>query len=258
MNDSARAQHAAGRPIRTRAVGPAAALLDKSRRRIVKGGEAKGITVPQVQVTETGGAETHRIRQHGVEHRLKLARRTGDDAEHFGGCSLLLQRFAQLVEQPRVLDGDDGLSREICDELNLLFREWPDLLAINADSPNQRTLLEHWNADKRACSSELDEWGVRIGLFGREVGNMDHLLGLQTAAHHHREFRIALSQLLELSRSAVHGNRSRLISFEQRQHAELGFTNAYSIRQHRFEHWLQSAGRPTDDLKNFGCGGLLL
>src|SRR5215471_2927979 len=49
MNDGARPQHAAGRRIRTRPVGPAAALLDKGRRRIVQSGEAKSITVPQIQ-----------------------------------------------------------------------------------------------------------------------------------------------------------------------------------------------------------------
>jgi hypothetical protein len=44
-----------------------------------------------LRFTEAGGAETHRIRQHGVEHRLKLAWRTGDDAQHLGRGGLLLQ-----------------------------------------------------------------------------------------------------------------------------------------------------------------------
>src|SRR5262245_48225281 len=205
-----------------------------------------------------GVAKSRRRFDQRLQHGLQVEGRAADDLEHVGRGGLLLKRFAQLVQQAGVLDRNDGLRREVGDELNLLFREWPDLLAVDADSPHQRTFLEHWNADKRACSGELDEWGVRIGLFCREVRNMDHLLRLQTAARHYREFRIALSQLFELRRSAVHGNHSRFISFEQRQHAELSFANAYSVRQHRLEHWLQSAGRPTDDLKDFGCGGLLL
>ena len=32
-------------------------------------------------------------------------------------------RFAQLVEQPRVLDGDDGLSGEVLHQLDLLVGE---------------------------------------------------------------------------------------------------------------------------------------
>src|SRR5262245_16836507 len=49
----------------------------------------------------------------GVEHGLQIERRAADDLENIGGGGLLLQRFAQLVEQPCVLDGNDGLAGEI-------------------------------------------------------------------------------------------------------------------------------------------------
>ena len=48
-----------------------------------------------------------------VEYRLQIEGRAADDLEHVGGRGLLLQRFAQLVEQPRVLYGDDGLIGEV-------------------------------------------------------------------------------------------------------------------------------------------------
>ena len=48
-----------------------------------------------------------------IEHRLQIEGRAADDLEHVGGGGLLLQRFAQLVEQARVLDGDDGLGGEV-------------------------------------------------------------------------------------------------------------------------------------------------
>ena len=48
-----------------------------------------------------------------VEHRLQIECRAADHLEHVGGGGLLLQRFAQLVEQARVLDGDDGLVGEV-------------------------------------------------------------------------------------------------------------------------------------------------
>ena len=48
-----------------------------------------------------------------IEHGLQIEGRAADDLEHVGGGGLLLQRFAQLVEQPRVLDGDDGLGGEV-------------------------------------------------------------------------------------------------------------------------------------------------
>ena len=76
-----------------------------------------------------------------IEHRLQIEGRAADDLEHVGGGGLLLQRFAQLVEQPRVLDGDDGLVGEVLDQLDLLVGEWPDLLAVDADDPDELASL---------------------------------------------------------------------------------------------------------------------
>ena len=48
-----------------------------------------------------------------VKYRLQIESRAADDLEYVGGGGLLLQRLAQLLEQPRVLDGDDGLGGEV-------------------------------------------------------------------------------------------------------------------------------------------------
>src|SRR5215470_20313528 len=52
----------------------------------------------------------------GVENRLHVRRRAADDAEYLGRSGLMLQGLAQFriaflefLEQPYVLDGDDGL-----------------------------------------------------------------------------------------------------------------------------------------------------
>ena len=68
-----------------------------------------------------------------IEHGLQIESRAADDLEHIGSGGLLLQRFAQLVEQPRVLDGDDGLSSEVLDQLDLLIGERADLLTIDGE-----------------------------------------------------------------------------------------------------------------------------
>ena len=84
-----------------------------------------------------------------IEHRLQIEGRAADDLEHVGGGGLLLQdcqivgALAQLVEQPRVLDGDDRLGGEVLNQLDLLVGEWPHLLTINADRTDQLILLEH-------------------------------------------------------------------------------------------------------------------
>ena len=48
-----------------------------------------------------------------IEHGLQGERRPADDLEHVGSSGLLLKRFTQLVEQARILDGDDGLRGEV-------------------------------------------------------------------------------------------------------------------------------------------------
>jgi hypothetical protein len=49
---------------------------------------------------------------------------------------LLLQRLAQLVEQPRVLDRDHCLVGEGRDEFNLPVGEWPYGVSPQSDESN--------------------------------------------------------------------------------------------------------------------------
>ena len=102
------------RPVRRRSKpGLALACLDERGRCIVKYHGAEGFSVVEVKDAELGLANARRVFQHGLEHGLEVARRARDDLQHLGGRGLPLQRLAQLVEQPRVLDGDDGLAGEI-------------------------------------------------------------------------------------------------------------------------------------------------
>src|SRR5262249_23434813 len=82
-----------------------------------------------------------------LKYRLNVSCRTTDDLEHVGGGSLLLERFTQLVEQTRVLDGDDGLVSKILDQLDLLFGEGAHLLPVDNDSADEFGVLHHWNGE---------------------------------------------------------------------------------------------------------------
>ena len=86
-------------------------------------------------------AQARRRLDEGVEHRLQIECRAADHLEHIGGGGLLLQRLAKLVEQPRVLDGNDRLVREARDQLNLLVGEWPDFPAEDCNDANRSSLL---------------------------------------------------------------------------------------------------------------------
>src|SRR6516165_11880249 len=44
-----------------------------------------------------------------VENRFEIKGRATNHFENVSSRGLLLKRFAQFIEQPRILDGDDGL-----------------------------------------------------------------------------------------------------------------------------------------------------
>ena len=96
------------------------------------------------------------------------------------GRGLLLQRFgeivgalAQLVEQPRVLDGDDGLRGEVLHQLDLLVGERPHLLAIDDDGADQLVVLEHRHGEQRSArrraSPTVPALDLAIGLHRRRM-----------------------------------------------------------------------------------------
>ena len=105
-----------------------------------------------------------------IQHRLQIEGRTADDLEHVRGRGLLLQRLPQFVEQPRVLDGDDGLGGEVLHQRDLLVGERPHLLAIDIEIADVFAVLEHRNEEDSSCTRTLDHVNCgRIALFVRRV-----------------------------------------------------------------------------------------
>jgi hypothetical protein len=65
--------------------------------------------------------------QDRVEYRGEIAGRGIDDAQYLGGPGLLLQRFAGLVDEPRVLHRDHRLRREVLQQRDLFVSKGPHL-----------------------------------------------------------------------------------------------------------------------------------
>src|SRR5262249_35429549 len=99
----------------------------------VMGPEHEGFSFSQENRGVVCIAQPRGALDEGVQYLLQIEGRATDDLQHVGGGGLLLQRLAQLVEQARVLDGDDGLTRETCEQRDLLVGEGPDFLAKNGD-----------------------------------------------------------------------------------------------------------------------------
>src|SRR5262249_41664661 len=110
----------------------------------------RSINGPHVRV-----AEAHCRLDQRIEHRFQIEGRAADHLEDVGCGSLLLERLAQLVEQPRVLDGNDGLIGEISVQCDLLVGEGPNFLPKDGDNSNQLIVLEHRHTDGGPNTAKL-------------------------------------------------------------------------------------------------------
>ena len=96
------------------------------------------------------------------------------------------KQFAQLVEQPSVLDGDDGLGSEVRDQRDLLVGKRTDFLAENGERTDQFVLFEHRDNDNCPHTPKFNRCYVFRALLNvprlcRKVGEVNHRLGRQEA-----------------------------------------------------------------------------
>src|SRR5215467_12413453 len=94
----------------------------------------------------------------------------------------LLIQLVEIIEQPRVLDGDDGLGGEISEQIDLLLGERAHFLAINADHTNQLTFLQHRDSQHRAGTGKVSKTdqntiALKIRLKGSNILNVYKLFG---------------------------------------------------------------------------------
>src|SRR5215510_1236371 len=101
-------------------------------------------------------AETRGRLEQSIENGFEIESGSTDDLEDIGSCSLLLKRFAQFAQQPRILNGDDGLRGEVFDQLNLLVSERADFSAIDSNGPDYLVCLEHRHRYDGADAGEFD------------------------------------------------------------------------------------------------------
>src|SRR5262249_33531017 len=79
--------------------------LSECRWRSMQGHSAESLALAQVERAKLGLADAHRVCQHGLKYRLKLAPRTADDLEHLGGRALLLQCLGKVPPRLGELTG---------------------------------------------------------------------------------------------------------------------------------------------------------
>ena len=118
---------------------------------------SEALTVIGSECTERRLAQPHRPFQHCIEDRSEIPRRGIDDAKHFGGRGLLLQRFARLDQEPRILHRDNRLRREVLHERNLIFGKRSNFLTKQRYEAQKRLLFGERDLEHRSRSSKIDQ-----------------------------------------------------------------------------------------------------
>ena len=192
---------------------------------------------------------------------LQVEGRAADDLEHIGGGGLLLQRFAQLVEQAGVLDGDDGLTGEVLDQLDLLAVESADLLTVDHDASKQFSFLHHGNTEHGACATKIVRRAFLIHVV-HNVADMYHGSCLdhpiQSRAGARRPGPSFAKKSSELFRHLARRNRLDYPIFVPEQHGKAGATHSCGILQHRPKDRLQFPRSAGDESQHLRSRRLLL
>ena len=83
-------------------------------------------------------------------------------------------------EQPRILDGDDGLSGEVLHQRDLLVAEWSNFLTKDNNRADKFFVLKHGNGKYCPGTGELGKLrsaSIEITKLFVDVGDLNGLLG---------------------------------------------------------------------------------
>ena len=167
------------------------------------------------------------------------------------------KRFAQLVEQPRVLDGDDGLRGEVLHQRDLLIGEWSYLLPINTDDADQNIVLQHRHVDNGSVAPELnarhdERIAIDIRLYLRHIGDVSHFpcFGNMVKAGSRRRIRHGLVPVLlgQFRWRVVERDATKASTLVEPKHPELCAADARCVAQQSVENRLKPARGGGDDL----------
>jgi hypothetical protein len=117
--------------------------------------EGKLAALHQVNHPVRRPADPSGILRDGPQHRPEVRRRARDHAQDLGCRRLLLQGLLRFIEQPHVLDGDDGLVGEGLEERDLRVREAAGLPAADIDGADDPALSQHRHGDQAAVAEHV-------------------------------------------------------------------------------------------------------
>src|SRR4030095_1039008 len=139
--------------------------------------------------SKTGGSNQHvntgisrpansgSILRNGIQHRLNVGRRAGDHAKNLACRGLLLQRLGEFLEQPHVLNRNDGVVGEGFEQLDLRWGEGAHFDATRGQHSNDFSLLTQGNQQvgtRLAADTQHWEIVLRPGVRDMERAMLDY------------------------------------------------------------------------------------
>src|SRR6516165_5488707 len=136
-------------------------------------------------------------------------------------------------------------------QLDVLISEWLEILAVNADDPDQHIIFEHRNEKCAAIASKLDNCNcARIATVSPlylNVGDLHRPLGsgraVEPSSRTRAQYRFAPSLLRKSRWSIVLRSDTKGVTFAQIQRAELRLAEPHRFTQHGRKHGLHPPGR---------------
>src|SRR5215470_14411609 len=132
------------------------------------------LTVEAEHIAVAGIAYSRRALSNPIEYWLNVGRGSRDSPQHLACPRLVFQLLLKLpltcllrLEQPRVLDGDEGSIGEGFEEFNLPFGKASKFRSPNDDRADGKPILKHGRCDETSVAggpgySLMLVFGVRI------------------------------------------------------------------------------------------------
>src|SRR5215831_9459965 len=138
------------------------------------------LSVKPAHVAELSPAELGSGLCYRIEHRLEISGRSANDTEHIADCGLIFERLLKLplarllrLEQPRVLDGDDGLVGEGLYEVDLSLCERPHRRVRERDDADDLATVQQRHREERSVAARMLSLHIRELWISKKVGYLD-------------------------------------------------------------------------------------
>ncbi len=208
-----------------------------------------------------GFAQPGRRLHQRIKNGLQIESRPADDLEHVSGSGLLLERFAQFIEQARILNSDNGLIGEASGQINLLFRKWMDAVSQKRHHTDRHSIPQEGHTQHRSETTKSLCFPHCVIGISLDVGDMNGpALEHGTArdcAPAGRD-RMPPHEIFIFTRVPKIRRQAVSVAFLQENHDIIRAAQSHGRFNERVQHRLQIEGRATDDLEHVGGGGLLL